>query len=511
MPSRHSRRDAASATTTSAAAAAAAAVADVDDEPAAAARPAPKRLPKPKLVKEGNVVLWDEKKQGDRTGKPGTSWRDRKWTVAGLPSEPGSARAWSINEAQALPHPGKDALCARVLKQIHQKRDDQARRRKGKDARPYVRDSVGSQKRAHQPSRSQPSCRQARVPPSKQRKGARVAATGGAASTSTNRPWELIVSDESDGPVLYGLGGVTVPNPPLGAKVEAKLHQCDDAQPLVGPNFELSGPRNFAGVGGVNGRPDGNWRGQHPTMKRIDASPAELQARMARLLAEGNSSGRQPKRSDTPPRGKAFMPANIDATNDEASGNGRIEEFIFAGRPPEGVDLLDLPNEVTLNFAGHHLTKWESGNTLGDKVLAVHDGWRELTPQKLQSSCMRNGCGDAGGYSGHAGMVNVGRHRRDRAVESAPVRSTSQWRANGTSNKNAARFGAQTEALRPKVAAAMAQLSAELKQHDPITFGDIAGSAPNVPEWLAGSVSDFVVSTHLQSQWCACAALTMSC
>ena len=109
-----------------------------DGEPAAKkGRPAPKTAPQPKTMEKHH---WDEAAEGDGTGTPGTSWLDRQWKVKGLtPPDPDYAdkTRWSINEANALPHPEKDELCRRVLKQIRDKRDEQARFRKGRNAVSY--------------------------------------------------------------------------------------------------------------------------------------------------------------------------------------------------------------------------------------------------------------------------------------------------------------------------------------------------------------------------------------
>lgn len=109
-----------------------------DGEPRAKkGRPAPKTAPRPKTMEQHS---WDEAGEGDGTGTPGTSWLDRQWKAKGLtPPDPDYAdkKSWSINEANALPHPDKDELCRRVLKQIRDKRDEQARFRKGKNAMSY--------------------------------------------------------------------------------------------------------------------------------------------------------------------------------------------------------------------------------------------------------------------------------------------------------------------------------------------------------------------------------------
>ena len=78
---------------------------------------------------------WDEAAEGDGTGKPGTTG----WTASGgrglTPPDPDYAdkTLWSINEANALPHPEKDELCRKVLKQIRDQRDAQGRFRKRKN------------------------------------------------------------------------------------------------------------------------------------------------------------------------------------------------------------------------------------------------------------------------------------------------------------------------------------------------------------------------------------------
>ncbi len=107
------------------------------EPPAKKGRPAPKTAPQPKTMEKHQ---WDEAAEGDGTGTSGTSWLDRQWKVKGLtPPDPDYAdkKTWSINEANALPHPEKDQLCRRVLKQIRDKRDEQARFRKGKNAASY--------------------------------------------------------------------------------------------------------------------------------------------------------------------------------------------------------------------------------------------------------------------------------------------------------------------------------------------------------------------------------------